>query len=152
MKNADEISESVEKAFNKVLPIFNKLYTDRVNHPTYKELLPAFAESLGYTLHVLPENTPRVNEKGQKTVLDGQTIGKDFFVYGEWGMNTFYFAYFHEIGHNLMHYNGYELLEGTTEKDREIEADIFALLFMNMLFPEHKKTNLTLARSNANRG
>ncbi len=103
----------------------------------YQELLPAFSEHLGFELIVRPDETHKI----------GEADGKHIFVYEDWGTNTFFFSFFHELAHNLMHF------ENGKKIDRELnlmekEADAFAAFFCCQLFPHHAEGFMKIAYDN----
>jgi len=106
-------------------------------YKNYMDLLPAFAESLGYNLVVNPDESLKI----------GEANGKDIVVYEEWGMDSFYFSFFHELGHNILHFKDGFIIE-LDEERREWEADVFACFFCSELFPEHRERWVEIVERN----
>ncbi len=133
---SERISEPSRLAYNKYVEFANgKKWAD------YKELLPAFAEHMGMRLIV--------KERPEGSIKIGEANGIDIYVYEKWGVNTFYFAYFHEMGHNVLHYLSYGVLRpNLVHREMEIEADLFAAFFMEALFPESKESTMRIMRAN----
>lgn len=107
----------------------------------YKELLPAFATYMGFNLIV--KNPDEAKKKHQI----GEANGKDIIVYEEWGFTTFYFSYFHEMGHNIMHFKNGVVIN----RDMgliELEADTFSLMMCISIFPEQEENFRLIAHDN----
>jgi hypothetical protein len=126
---------------NVVFETYNKfiLFRNSRDWEDYKELLPAFAEHLGFKLIVEPDETKR---------LGRATSGNQIIIYEEWGTLGFYFGYFHEMAHNLMHFNKDGFAIDRNKAQMEAEADAFATFFCHQLFPEHKAKFSKLAKDN----
>lgn len=139
MGNTIKQSDLIERISGTTIDIFNKFgeMYNTTKSCDYRDLLPAFTESLGLKLVVAPNTAKCI----------GKTDGKTLFIFEKWGMNTFYFAYFHELGHAVLHF-----VDGVPtdlpEEIKELEADIFAMYFCQALFPDNEESLLKIAQYN----
>ncbi len=134
------IIESIQPHLTYALSEYQTLFNSR-KWTDFKEFLPAFASHLNFNLIVKqPAHAPEKN-------LIGQANGKDIIVYQEWGYATFYFSYFHEMAHNLMHFKDGDVVSKTPEVI-EVEADLFAFMMCRMIFPEAEDTFQKIAKNN----
>lgn len=137
------INHLIKKAASNVSRTWNS-YLEEDKNLTNWNLAKKISDMLNCKLEVLPEKLWSV-----ETGIDlmGQTDGKIIHVRSMDTIHNLY-VFFHEVGHVLFHWNPKRRL---TQKEEELEADMFALRVCMNLHPENKSEFIIFSRINAGR-
>lgn len=92
------------------------------------------SEKIGCQMKRLPESAWK---DGDLHVL-GLTNGKHLHVRGFQSQLQEAFVFFHEVGHVLLHF-GVNINRKITTKEKEYEADQFAQIVCEQIWPQHKE-------------